>query len=139
MTSTHEPSSDPWDRLGRVARDVWPPLLVLLCSGAVLALVMLRAPAVVRAAPVLTYVAVVPGLACVRLIGLPDRLTEFLLGVGLSLALGTLVALAMIYLRLWSPTLGVVALGAIASIAAVTELLRGRLMPSLRRWPRPSS
>ena len=47
----------------------------------------------------IAYVITVPGLACVRLARLPDRLPEGALAVGLSIALGTLVAQAMVYLR----------------------------------------
>jgi hypothetical protein len=120
-----EPRSESARSLGR-ARDVWPPLAIFLSSGVVIALVLLRTPAVIRAVPVLVYIAIVPGLACVRLTRLPERLSALVLGVGLSLALGTVVAIAMVYARLWSPTLGIAALGSIASIAAAVELLRHR-------------
>ncbi len=103
--------------------DRWPPVLLLSVGVAVLALVVMRAPAALRAAPVIAYVMTVPGLACVRLARLPDRLAEFALAVGLSLALAVIVAQAMIYLRVWSPTLGIVILTVIASIAACAELL----------------
>ncbi|MFG2045177.1 hypothetical protein [Dactylosporangium sp. NPDC048998] len=103
---------------------VWPPLLTLLAGAGVLALVLLSGPATVRAVAVLAYLAIVPGLACVRLIRLPDRLTQFVLGVALSLALGTVVAQAMVQLRRWSPTLGLCALVTVASVAALTELVR---------------
>jgi hypothetical protein len=117
---------EPWLRR---ARHLWPPVALVLCSGLVISLVALNAPAAIRAVPVLTYIGVVPGLACVRLIRLPDRLSEFLLGVGLSLALGAVVAMAMIYAHRWSPTLGIAALGSITSIAAVLELIRRRPDP----------
>lgn len=104
--------------------NVWPPLLTLLAGLGVLALVLLNGPATVRAVAVLTYLAIVPGLACVRLIRLPDRLTQFVLGVALSLALGTLVAQGMVQLRCWSPLLGLCVLVTVASVAALTELVR---------------
>lgn len=103
---------------------VWPPLAVLLASGAVLALVLLDGPAVARAVAVLAYLAVVPGLACVRLIRLPDALAQFVVGVALSLALGVLVAQAMVALGRWSPLLGLCVLVTIATLAAVLELVR---------------
>jgi hypothetical protein len=115
---------------GGGGRDAWPPVMLLLIGVAVLTLVVVRAPAAVRAAPVIAYVMTVPGLACVRLARLPDRLAEFALAVGLSLALGVVVAQAMIYLRVWSPTLGIITLIVIASIAACVELM------SIRRRPR---
>ncbi|BCJ74081.1 hypothetical protein CS0771_36250 [Catellatospora sp. IY07-71] len=111
----------PW---GRLPRQAWPPVLVLLAGPVVLTLVLLDVPGVVRAAPVLAYLAVVPGAACVRLVRLPDRSLGLLLGVGLSLALALLVSQAMVYLRLWSPLRGLAALVAVASLAACAELLR---------------
>jgi hypothetical protein len=115
--------------VGGDGRDRWPPVLLLAIGVAVLALVVMRAPVAVRAAPVIAYVMTVPGLACVRLARLPDRLAEFALAIGLSLALGVVVAQAMIYLRVWSPTLGIAILIAIASIAACVELV------GIRRGP----
>jgi hypothetical protein len=111
---------------GRDGGGRWPPVLLLLIGVAVLALVVMRAPAALRAAPVIAYVITVPGLACVRLVRLSDRLAELALGVGLSLALAVVVAQAMIYLRVWSPTLGIVILVVIASIAAGLDLLAVR-------------
>ncbi|HET8657798.1 MAG TPA: hypothetical protein VFM55_02240 [Micromonosporaceae bacterium] len=103
------------------------PLLLLLCGPAVLALVVLDAPAWARVAPVLAYLMVVPGLACVRLLGLADGGLSVVLGAGLSLALGILVAQTMIYLDLWSPTLGLSTLVAVASVSGLVELYRGPL------------
>jgi hypothetical protein len=116
-------------------RDRWPPVVLLLIGVAVLTLVVARAPAAVRAAPVVAYVMTVPGLACVRLARLPDRLAEFALAVGLSLALGVVVAQTMIYLRVWSPTLGIVTLIVIASIAACVELMGIRWRPRAAAAP----
>jgi hypothetical protein len=103
---------------------VWPPLLVLLAGVGVLALVLLDGPDAVRAVAVLAYLAVIPGLALVRLIRLPDRVTEFVIAVAVSLALGILVAQAMVQLRRWSPLLGLCVLVTVASLAALLELLR---------------
>jgi hypothetical protein len=114
-------------------RDAWPPLLVLLSGAVVLGLVLLDAPASVRATPVLAYIAVVPGLACVRLLRLTDRWMGLLLGIGLSLALGIVVAQAMVYLHRWSPLLGLSTLTVIATPAALFELFRGRLGSRLRQ------
>ncbi len=117
----------------------WPPVLLLSIGVAVLALVVMRAPATLRAVPVIAYVMTVPGLACVRLARLSNRLAELALGVGLSLALAVVVAQAMIYLKLWSPTLGIVILVVTASIAAGAEMLavrrpRRAVAPPGGRW-----
>jgi hypothetical protein len=105
------------------------PLLLLLSGPLVLALVVFDAPGWLRVGPVLAYVLVVPGLAGVRLIGLADRVLEMVLGVGLSLAFGVLLAQLMLYLHAWSPTLGLGVLVTIASCTAGLELYR-------LAWPR---
>jgi hypothetical protein len=103
------------------------PLLLLLSGPAVLLLVVLDAPAWLRVAPVLAYVVVVPGLAVVRLLRLADTVVEAVLGVGLSLALGVLVAQLMVYAEVWSSALGLAVLVAVASAATALELYRGPL------------
>jgi hypothetical protein len=103
-----------------------PPLLLLLAGPAVLCLIVLDTPAWLRAAPVLFYIGAVPGYAMVRLLRLPDLLMAALLGVGLSLALGLLVAQLMIYTHLWSPLLGLSTLVVLASVAAGSDLVPAR-------------
>lgn len=98
------------------------PLLVLLAGPAVLALVVLDTPAWLRAGPVLVYVAAVPGYALVRLLRLADLLMTALLGVGMSLAVGLIVAQLMIHTHLWSPLLGLSTLVVMASVATGVEL-----------------
>src|SRR5690606_17537454 len=104
---------------------VWPPIAILLAGTAVLTLIVLDGPAVVRAAAVVAYLAVVPGWAWARVIWPPDGLAQLVVGVALSLALGVLVAQAMVALGHWSPQLGLGALVAMASAAAALELARG--------------
>jgi hypothetical protein len=122
MTDTVEPTVE-----SRQAWPAWPPLLVLLAGAGVLALVLLDVPGTIRATAVLGYLAVIPGLAWVRLIRLTDGVTQFVIGGALSLALGVLVAQAMVELRRWSPLLGLSVLVAVASLAALLELLRDGL------------
>jgi len=131
-----EPATNPRD--GGWLRQAWPPLLVLAWGAVVVTLVLLDVPAAVRGVPVLAYLTVAPGLACVRLLRLSDGVKDLLLGAGLSLALGIVVAQGMIYLHRWSPLLGLSTLAAIASLAALVELLRGPLatwLGRLRRRP----
>ncbi len=104
----------------------WPPVLLIWTGVVVLTLVVMEAPAALRAAPVIGYVMTVPGLAWVRLVHPPGRLAELALAVGLSLALAVAAAQAMIYLDLWSPALGMGALVTIASVASGAELLQLR-------------
>jgi hypothetical protein len=144
VTGIAEPSSDaPVDTVASTARitwrdwlrRAWPPLLILTSGFVVLSLVLLDAPGTVRAAPVLVYLAVIPGLAWVRLIRLPDHLMAALVGVAVSFAFGIGVAEAMIYLHRWSPVLGLSTLVVIASFAALIELVRPRPASGLHRPP----
>ncbi|MFU8874025.1 hypothetical protein [Micromonospora sp. SL4-19] len=109
----------------------WPALVTLVAGDVVLALVLWDVPGVLRAIGVLGYLSVAPGLACARLVRIPDGLTRLVVGVALSLALGILIAQAMIHLHVWSPLLGVVTLTAVASLAALAELARD--VPHYRR------
>ncbi|OKI81651.1 hypothetical protein [Micromonospora sp. CB01531] len=112
--------------------------MTLVAGDAVLALVLWDVPGILRTVSVLAYLAVAPGLACVRLIRIPDGLTRFVVGVALSLALGVLVAQGMLQLHLWSPLLGIVTLTVIASLAALIELGRDVLHHHRRRRMEPA-
>ena len=111
----------------------WPPLVILLAGGDVLALVVSDVPSLLRAVAVLGYLAVAPGLACARLIRILDGPSRFVVGVALSLALGILVAQGMIQLHRWSPLLGLSTLTSVASLAALIELGRDVLDHRRRR------
>ncbi|HTF12208.1 MAG TPA: hypothetical protein VK659_28955 [Asanoa sp.] len=117
----------------RGPRDHRVPLLLLLSGPVVLLLVTLDAPAPLRAAPVLIYLALVPGLAAVRLLRLAEPLLETVLGIGLSLALGVLVAQVMIYVGVWSATLGIAVLVCVGQAASAVELYIGPLRRRGRR------
>lgn len=117
-------SSSPADSPSRTP---WAALVTLLAGGGVLALVVWDGPSILRAVSVPVYIAVAPGLACARLIRIPDGLSRFVIGVALSLALGVLVAQGMIHLHRWSPLLGLSTLTAVASLASLTELTRNAL------------
>jgi hypothetical protein len=131
---------------GPDARAPWVAVALLLSGAAVLALVLLHAPPPVRAAPVLGYLALVPGLACVRLIRLGDARIDLLLGVTVSLALGVIVAQVLLIAHHWSPVLGLAVLVGIASLAAIADLIRrwrpraAHRRPSWKRpaWKRPA-
>lgn len=115
------------------SRTPWPALATLIAGGIVINLVLWDVPGILRAVGVLGYLAVVPGLACVRLIRIPDGLSRLVIGVTLSLALGILVAQGMVQMHRWSPRLGLAALTGIASLAALIELGRNALWHWRRR------
>ncbi|MFU8851169.1 hypothetical protein ACNAW0_09330 [Micromonospora sp. SL1-18] len=111
----------------------WPALVTLVAGDAILALVLWDVPGILRTVSVLGYLSVAPGLACARLIRIPDGLSRFVVGVALSLALGVLVAQGMIHLHLWTPLLGIATLTVIASLVALIELGRDVLHHRRRR------
>ena len=90
-------------------RGVETAILVGYVVAVVLA-VGLSAPPIVRAPLVLGFVAFCPGFAWTRLLGLPERWIEVVIGVPLSLAITMLVAMTTVYLNVWSYQLVLVAL-----------------------------
>lgn len=138
MTDIAEPGTEAASRTCAVpeeipARTPWPALVTLLAGGGVLALVVWEVPGILRAVSVLGYLAVAPGLACARLIRIPDGPSRIVVGVALSLSLGVLVAQGMLHLHRWSPLLGLSTLTSIASLAALIELGRDALDHRRRR------
>jgi len=101
------------------AQSRWPVVVTALTVAAVLVLLAGAGPAL-RAPVVLAFALVGPGMALVPLLRLDDPLAELSLGVALSLALDTLVALAMLYAGAWSPEGALLALAAmsLAGVAA---------------------
>jgi hypothetical protein len=86
----------------------------------------LGAPAPLRPAVVLVFLAIGPGLALVGLLGVDDGLEELLLVVGASLVLDLLVAEALVVTGVWSVGACIPVLMAIAVGGAVAHM---RLVP----------
>ena len=111
---------------------VWPAVLVL--SALVILVFMygnLAGPA--RAWAAGWFLLVCPGMALVRLLRLGDRIAEWTLAIGLSLALGGAVAGSMLYLRAWSPERGLALLAGVTVAGALLQLeaAYGRVAGSL--------
>jgi hypothetical protein len=87
------------------------------------ALVLTPVPAGVRALVVLPIALLVPGLCLTRLVGLREPLIELALAFPLSAAMWIVLAQAQLYLHLWAPRTGVVAV-LFASAASVALELR---------------
>jgi hypothetical protein len=103
-----------------------PAVVIALALAA--GLVTLGAPAPLRPAVVLVFLAVGPGLALVGLLGLDDPLEELLLIVGTSLVLDLLVAEALVLAGAWSVEACIPALMAIAIGGAIAHR---RLVPEV--------
>ena len=106
---------------------LWPPLIAASALAA-LAVTYAGATGPVRPLVALWFLAVCPGMALVRLLGLRDLLAELVLAVAVSLSLETIVATALVYAGSWSPqtTLDVFAGIALAGAAAQTAVARRR-------------
>ena len=73
---------------------------------------------VIRPYLVLAYLLFVPGFACVRLIGLRKWWLEIALALGLSIALDTLIAEALLLAHWWSASLAMWIVVNISIVAA---------------------
>jgi hypothetical protein len=86
-------------------------------------LVMARAPAPIRGPAPLLFLCLVPGGAVAAVIRLRNPVAEIALVVGFSLAVGTLVAQAILSLHLWHPDIAtdVIAILTLATLARVSH------------------
>ena len=73
-----------------------------------------------RSLVVLWFLCVCPGLAVLHPLELSDAVTGLALVVPLSLAIDALVAIALIYAGLWSPTLALVIVAGVTFVALGT-------------------
>jgi hypothetical protein len=86
-------------------------------------------PQPLRGAVVLSFGLLGPGLALARRLPLPDLTARLALAPALSLAVGTLGAIFMVYTRTWSPSGLYLVLAALVAVASIGELARLRLQP----------
>jgi hypothetical protein len=81
---------------------LWPIVITLSLIAAISAIVA-DLPQPLRAAIVLWFIFVCPGMAFVRLLRLKEAWVEWVLAVALSMAIDLLVAAFILYVGLWSP------------------------------------
>ena len=77
--------------------------------AAVVLAVGIAAPPIIRAPLVLGFVALCPGFAWTRTLGLTERWLEVAIAIPLSLAITMLVAMTTVYLQVWDYRLALVA------------------------------
>jgi len=75
----------------------------------------------VRAAFTLGFLGIAPGLGVMGLFRLDDLLLELSLAVALSLALETIVAMAMLLIGDWVPSTGLALVAALTAIGAIVQ------------------
>jgi len=110
----------------RLQRWTWPVIIVASALGTGLA-TFRDAAAAARPALSLWFLLICPGMAFVRLLRLNDAIAQLTLAVALSLALDTIVAVAMLYAGFWSPKgiLGVVIALSLLGAALQIDTMRG--------------
>jgi len=112
-------------------------LVVLIASTMAVAAVTLIGPLDALKAPVmLWFVAICPGMAMIRLVGIQERTAEIMLALGLSIALAGLVPAVFLYLGAWYPALFLTVLVAITSVGILLDpLVRTRLRTPVTALP----
>lgn len=100
------------------------PLLLLVSSVAAVGVTALAAPPLIRLPVNGWFLLFCPGFALTRLMGLGDRVAVLVLSVALSLALDTLVAVALLYTGRWSPPAALLILALATSGGALVQFRR---------------
>jgi hypothetical protein len=115
----------------RLRRDslVWATISSVWGTAAA-PLVFFDVDPVYRAPIALGFALLCPGLALVRLFGIPGILAKLLLGVAISLALDVLIPAMLLYSGVWSPSMAFAILVGITGVAAILEVVRGPLRTS---------
>jgi len=108
---------------------VWPYLITCLAAASV-GFVLLDLPNPPRAAIVLAFAVVCPGMAFVRLLQLGEPWREFVLAIVVSLALAAVMATIPLYAGMWDPKLSLLALAAITLLAILADFLRPDRQPT---------
>jgi len=102
------------------------PAVAIALAVAAGVVTLWAAPAPLRPAVVLVFLAIGPGLALVGLLGLDDPLEELMLVIGASLVLDLLVAEALVLAGAWSAEACIQLLMAVAIAGAIAHM---RLVP----------
>lgn len=103
----------------------WPAGIILATVVAAI-LVFGGAGTGARPCVVLGFALVCPGMALVRLLRIGEPLLELAVAIALSVSVGLLASLAMIYAGLWSPKGLFAVLVAVAIVGAGLELAGAR-------------
>jgi len=96
-----------------IPKDLRWPAGLIAAAGIVTAMVLAGGQSLPRTLIVIAFLGACPGLALLRLAGELDRFALVTIGVALSIAVDMLLALALAYSGLWSPS---AALGALLII-----------------------
>ena len=97
----------------------------MTCAAVLVGLVVFVLPiGPLRPLLVVPFLLVCPGMVLVRRLHLAEWWVELLLAIGISVAVDTLLATAMVYAGVWSPRLLLAVLVWLSLIAGIEELIR---------------
>jgi hypothetical protein len=108
---------------------LWP-WIVIVSSVAVALLVFLDVEVAIRPFVVLAFLVIVPGMAIVRALRIPDRVAELTLGIALSVTIDGAVPGVLMYAGLWSSKLALLIVIDLTLAATILETRRRRLRAS---------
>jgi hypothetical protein len=99
---------------------LWPAI-ILLSAVAVILTSRLTEP--IRLWIVFWFMMVCPGMAFIRLMGIQDRTTEFIIAIALSLAIDTAVAEVLVLTEKWSIQGGILLLICLSLFGALLQII----------------
>lgn len=99
---------------------LWPAIILLSAVAVVLTSPLTDS---IRLWIIFWFMMVCPGMAFIRLMGIQDRTTEFIIAVALSLAIDTAVAEVMVLTAKWSIQGGILALICLSLFGALLQII----------------
>jgi uncharacterized membrane protein len=101
----------------------WP--LIIAISAIAAALTMFAGfSSPLRSIVVIWFLTVCPGMVLVRMLPIKDSLTEFTMGIAVSLAIDAIFAEAMVYTKHWSSTWSLGILVGVTCAGAISQIVR---------------
>jgi len=106
-----------------MSRFAWP-IVVVMSSVAALVVFVMGIGQPIAPIVALWFLGVCPGISYVRLLGLTDPLMEMVLAVALSMSIGAVLSVVLLFAGVWSTGLALVLTVWVAVIGAGLEALR---------------
>ncbi len=101
---------------------MWPTVIAVSAIGVGL-VVFGNVASPIRPVIAFWFLLICPGMAFVRLLRIQDNSNELTLAVALSLAIDSVLAIVMVYARLWSPKWGLGILIGISVLGAALQVI----------------
>ena len=96
--------------------------MIITASGIAVVLATISSvPSPVRTVIAFWFLLVCPGMAFILLLDIDSPLVQVTLAIALSMALGTIVSEAMMFVNVWSPRLGLFILANVSLIGVILQ------------------